>query len=172
MEGYGQEKIETEAIFDMENKNLLYSREKEKLSENPSRRSLHHINMVQRAVHFWRTVLTPEKHLASVHYHASASSFSEFAPNTNVAVEFQNCRFEKPFSTKTTQQRALGAVLEFVPSRSLLSLWDTLSESSIGPESGGWILVLELVRPQRRTCLSRNTASSLDVKRIKKVFRR
>lgn len=65
--------------------------------------------MVEHALHFWRAVLTPEEHPASVEYHAGLPSFSEFAANTNVVDENPKLSLRKTVLDKSAGSGGLQA---------------------------------------------------------------
>lgn len=70
--------------FLFEKKSLVFDRDKKHFTQHPSRRSDHHVNMTEHAVHFWRMRLGPEVLLITGDFYFWPLYSEEFSSYTNV----------------------------------------------------------------------------------------
>lgn len=60
-----------------ESKSLFYVQHNASYNLPPSRRSIHHMNMMKRGLHFWRTALNSDIHVQSTYYSISYQLLSQ-----------------------------------------------------------------------------------------------
>lgn len=94
-------RTQEEAVLGFENKSLGFVRDKNKSTQHSSGGSVHHVNMTEHTVHFWRMGLGPEELLNSVDFYVPPLYSKEFFPTQTLLRGFIVCFLRKLYSRWT-----------------------------------------------------------------------
>lgn len=72
------------------NKYIVYVRERGFPTQHPKKRTVHHINMTENAIHFWRAGPSCKEMIQTLHYQKRPPYLSELQANTIVETEIPN----------------------------------------------------------------------------------
>lgn len=80
-------------MFGFEKKSLVFVRDRTSFTQHPSRRSIHHFDMTEHAVYFWRTGLGAEELLSTIVYSVASQFREEFISDTKVISKIPRLSF-------------------------------------------------------------------------------